>query len=105
MNIIHLNDALAEMKKPVPFSIAYVTCDQMRNSGGEIMKLDNVMLSHNQHKAEDFNFAAPDFGNPDKPRKPRHYENATRNLILPNGKIRKFHIRLVLQFNGKKVFY
>jgi hypothetical protein len=105
MNIIHLKDALAEMKKPEPFSLSYVTCDQHRRTGGEIMKLEKVLLSHNENMSEELGFAAPEKGTSGRTRRPRHREHATRNVILPNGKIRKFHIRLMLQFNGKKVFY
>src|SRR5690554_6748103 len=105
MNIIHLNDALADMKKPEPFSLSYVTCDQHRHTGGEIISLGKVLLSHNENMAKELDFVAPEKGISGRTRRPRHREHATRNVILPNGKIRKFHIRLMLQFNGKKVFY
>ena len=36
-------------------------------------------------------------------RNPKHFENSTRNIKLPNGSIRKIHIRLVRVFNNKKV--
>lgn len=105
MNVIHLTDAMQAMKGDIPFSIVFVTCDQNRNSGGDIMKLENVVLSFNQNAAAKAGFEMPEAPVTGFSKKPRHYEHATRNALLQNGMRRKFHIRLLLEFNGKKVFY
>lgn len=102
---IHLTDALLDMQKgEKPFSITYVKCDQSRKEGGDIMKLENVMLSHNKNKAVEMGFDSV-MPVTEWTKKPSHYEHATRNVILQNGMMRKFHIRLLLTYNGKKVFY
>ncbi len=105
MKIIHLNDALEQMNKPVPFNITFVTCDQERKKGGEIIKLDNVILSFNENHLEKLGYNAPAKNTTEFSKSPRHYEHATRNLLLQNGLKKKVHIRLILEFNGQKVFY
>lgn len=105
MKIIHLKDAMEEMQGENPFSITYVTCDTNRKTGGEIMKLDNVILSFNQNNAGKLGFEKPELPVTEFSKKPKHYSNATRNVLLQNGMRRKFHIRLLLEFNGQKVFY
>lgn len=40
---------------------------------------------------------------PKASRNPNHYDNATRNVQLYNGQIRKFHIRLLFEINGQKL--
>mgnify|MGYP007022319620 CR=1 FL=1 len=92
------------MEKPESFSISYWKCDLSRNKGGDIMKLDDVILSTNEHKM-DRPFAESDPPKTEFSKKPNHYEHATRNVLLKNGMRRKFHIRLLREFNGKKVFY
>ena len=105
MKIIHLNEALEEMKKPKPFSIAFVTCDQERKTGGEVLKLENVILSSNEKHIGELEFDSPSGNVTSFSKAPNHYEHATRNVLLQNGMRRKFHIRLLLEFNGQKVFY
>lgn len=105
MKITHLTDALEEMMEAKPFSISFVTCDVGRKKGGDVIKLDNVILSFNENKAESLGFDSPETPVTMFSKKPNHYEHASRNVILPNGHRKKFHIRLLLEFNGKKVFY
>jgi len=105
MKIIHLKDALKEMDDPNPFSIVYTTCDINRKTGGEIFKLDNVILSFNENRAEKLGFESPTQGVTGFTKKANHYDHASRNVLLKNGLRKKFHIRLLLEFNGKKVFY
>lgn len=105
MKIIHLKDALCEMNEPKPFSISFVTCDVNRKSGGEIIKFENVILSINESRSSGLGFNSPDPALTSFSKDPNHYEHATRNLLLKNGMRKKFHIRLLLEFNGQKVFY
>ncbi|WP_057935859.1 hypothetical protein [Algoriphagus resistens] len=105
MNVIHLSDAMNEMKGDKPFSIVFVTCDQSRDSGGDIITLENVVLSFNQNAADKAGFEMPEPARTPFNKRANHYEYATRNVRLQNGMIRKFHIRLLEYFNGKKVFY
>lgn len=105
MNIIHLKDALSEIKNGIPFSISFVTLDENRKKGGDIISLQKCILaSVDNDSKKDKGFEV--IGNKTDFRKsPNHYEHATRNVLLQNGHIKKIHIRLMLTFNDKKVFY
>lgn len=105
MKIIHLKEVLEEMGEGKPFSITYVTCDVTRNTGGDIMSLENVILSFKQNGVEKFGFETPAPNVTEHTKRANHYVHASRNVLLQNGMRRKFHLRLLLQFNGQKVFY
>lgn len=105
MKIIHLRDVLEEMEEGKPFSITYVTCDVNRNTGGDLMKLENVILSFQEKGAEKFGFESPEPNITEHTKRANHYVHASRNVLLQNGMRRKFHFRLLLEFNGQKVFY
>lgn len=109
MKVIHLGDALGlmvdENKNPVPFSVTYVTCDIERKKGGDIIKLEKCMLSKKNVDYEKSGFQDPDAPVTGFTKNPNHYGHATRNVVLPNGHVKKIHIRLILEFNGQKVFY
>jgi hypothetical protein len=105
MKIIYLKEALSEMNEPKPFSILFVTCDIKRKTGGDLIKLENVILSFNENRAKRLGFETPEPPVTEFTKQANHYENASRNVLLKNGLRKKFHIRLLLEFNGKKVFY
>jgi hypothetical protein len=108
MQIIHLADMMEEWKKGLPFSVTVVTCDMNRDKGGEILELKNVKLAWaygkliNHQKKE-----SPSEKKTEQElrKNPKHYDNGTQNLLLENGLTRKIHVRLVMTYNGKKVFY
>lgn len=90
--------------KPIAFNLKFVTCDRKRGTGGEIIEIvggrkcvgvRNGKVVYDKRKIE--------VQGPTKD--PRHWVNATRNIVLPNGGIRKVHIRLIIEFNGQKVCY
>lgn len=109
MNSILLRDVIAEMDridgngKPVPFSAKFVTADRKRRTGGEIISVENAVKCIGKRKGEVVYDGRTDQNR--IRRDPHHYENATRNIMLENSVIRKLHIRLILEFNGKKVLY
>jgi hypothetical protein len=105
MKIIHLKDAMSGMETENPFSITFVTCDTNRKTGGDMIKLENVILSFHQKNARELGFEKSELPVTEFSKNPNHYTNATRNVLLQNGMRRKFHIRLLLEFNGQKVFY
>ncbi len=105
MRITHLSEVLKEMAEPNPFSITFVTCDIKRKTGGDIIKLENVILSFQDHRAEELGFERPAMPVTEFSKKANHYDHASRNVLLKNGLRKKFHIRLLLEFNGQKVFY
>lgn len=108
MNYILLKDALREIdrvdesKNPIPFACRFVTADRKRNTGGEIITVVNAVKCVGKKDGE-IVFLGRETAAPR--RNPNHYENATRNIALQNGAIRKMHIRLIIEFNGQKVIY
>lgn len=79
--IILLRDVLQQMQEGKPFSITFCTADRGRGTGGEIITLEGVVQCGVD------------------------YPNSGRLVKLPNGHIRRMHIRLILRFNGKKVIW
>jgi len=100
---ITLQKVLSFIDTGASFSIAFVTTDITRNTGGEWIEITDCRKHEfitGREKAK-IAKAAPVTGM--LYRDPKHYENSTRNLILRNGEIRKLHIRLIRRFNGKTV--
>jgi len=104
--MIPKNDALKLMEQTdergnrIPFSFKYVTADREAfrrrekylasgwtdkaagiDIGGDILELENVTMIRNKKISDR--------------KDPRHYQNRTRNVKLPNGELRKFHISLL----------
>ena len=106
MNTITLVTVLDQMEmmdpdnKPRKFDIKFVTADMNRKTGGEIIEIKNARKCIGERNKEII------YGSGSRPsRKPDHYKNSTRNILCENGQIRKVHIRLIIEFNGKKVIY
>lgn len=81
------------------FSLQYVTVDRKRKTGGKFIDLTEARV--NKSSIVSGQSQTKTTGN----KSPNQYENATRNLVLPNGQIRKCHIRLITMFNGQPVTY
>ena len=91
------------MDTPAEFSLMVITANKQTGEGGEELFIPrawkNSSLTPKEQQALD---KAQEIEVVFR-RNPNHYENSTRNLRLPNTEIRKIHIRLVRQFNGKTV--
>ncbi len=91
---------------PKPFAITFVTSDEKRKSGGELIRVKERSAT----KYRDF---VPgderDFTGKGKAafsKNPNHGVHATRNINIPGiAHIVKIHIRLITSFNGKKVYW
>jgi hypothetical protein len=111
-NYIQLGAALDEMDqfdddgKPVRFHVKFVTADRIRRTGGEIIEIPSGRKCvGNRNGKTVFDSRQKADENPSISRQPNHWVNSTRNIILPNGGIRKVHIRLIIEFNNQKVFF
>lgn len=91
------------MDTGAPFSIGFVTDDEKRDTGGEWIKMEEARKHEFMNAAEKEKLAKAQPVNRTPLRNPNHYPHSTRNLILPNGEIRKVAIRLIRRFNGKVV--
>jgi hypothetical protein len=116
MEIITLREVLGEMeKRERPFSVTFITLDRKRKTGGDVVTIDNGMLSgSNNEKSEtqkplsltnEIQRMTTEVYSTET-RNPNHFVNRTRNIrILGTSQIRKLHIRLIIEFNCKTVFY
>ena len=101
---LNVMDQFDDKGKPLSFQVKFVTADRIKRTGGEIIEIksgqkcvgyrrDKVVFDFREHPTHDTPTA----------RDPRHWVNSTRNVLLPNGQIRKLHIRLIIEFNHQKV--
>lgn len=105
-----LRDALREMEtlvdgKPPKFSVVACNFSRDKNTGGDITEYKDVTL--NGLKADSANRVPEEFRRErsftNTKINPKHRENKTLNLRLPNGEIRKVHKRFLLKYNDKQI--
>ncbi|WP_338812729.1 hypothetical protein V9L05_15290 [Bernardetia sp. Wsw4-3y2] len=103
--MISLSKVLEEIETVDPvtkegrtFSCTVITCDLERDKGGEFLTLHNVRLHKISRQKSKKTKSKESISTP-----PNEKENATRNLLLPNGQTRKIHIHLIIKFNGQEV--
>jgi hypothetical protein len=97
-----LTQVIDHLDAHAPFSMTYVTADKKRGTGGEIKKVDGwvkcnlgdmpeqILRKNRIHFSE--------------VRDPKHGVHKTRNIMNPVTRdIRKVHLRLIVEFNGKRV--
>lgn len=103
--VITLAEALRIYDSGEPFSICFVTADRKKGTGGELRyyaAAQKCVLSNMPANLLKRNGLPSTAGI--NPRNPNHYEHKTRNLyVASTGEIRKFHIKLVVAFNNKRV--
>lgn len=102
METTTLKEVLYWMDGGEPFSLMAITWDEKKKTGGEELFIKQAW-KHNPVKPEDRKAIAQAQPKTLLRKNPNHFNNSTRNLRLPNGEIRKVHIRLIRQFNGKTV--
>lgn len=105
-DVLEQMDQLDALNKGVPFDIKFVTCDRNRGTGGDILEIKGGRKCSTLTKEGEIVYSKEVSSSPTgKSKNPNHYLHATRNILLPNGQIRTCHIRLIIEFNGKKVCF
>jgi hypothetical protein len=104
---LEIMDSMDYFGKPARFQLKYVTANRTTKEGGDIIELkDACKCSVRTKKGKEIFPWKKNLQASEKlPRDPRHWVNSTRNILLPNGQKRKLHIRLIIEFNNKKVCY
>jgi hypothetical protein len=110
---IRLADVLQQMERldekgmPCMFDMKFVTANRQQCTGGEIIEIKGGRKCVGKRGDKVIFDTRPSTqGEPTgKSRDPRHWVNSTRNILLPNGQIRKVHIRLIIEFNACKVCF
>lgn len=106
-DVLEIMDSMDGHGKPIRFQVKYVTANRSTKEGGDMIELKDACKCSVRTKqgkeifAERKNFPVNAMVSKD----PRHWSNSTRNILLPNGQKRKLHIRLIIEFNNKKVCY
>lgn len=87
--LISVRDIVREMSKGDPFDMEFVTADEKRGTGGDVIRLKQAIC----------------IGGPSKKariRNPHHDVNFTRNIrALEGDRIITVHPLLITKFNGK----
>jgi hypothetical protein len=104
MEFITIKEVLDVMDSGKLFSIKFITADKGLGSGGEWRHYTNV-TKHVQpvYSGSHKTLAVPAAEVAFKAKHPNHFENSTRNIRKANGDIRKVHIRLIRECNGRAV--
>ena len=103
---LDLMDQLDEDGKPMKFQVKFVTADRKNKTGGEIIDVPSAVKCVGFRKGKIvFDSREPSLSNKTNSRDPHHWSNSTRNILLPNGRMLKIHIRLIIEFNNQKVFF
>lgn len=99
---ITLKNMLEDMNKGNRFSIAFVTYNEQKKTGGEWIELDECYKHNHKTTQERKKELANTNPNTNKVVKnPNHYSNCTRNIVDNNTKrMYKIHIRLVRRYNN-----
>jgi len=85
-----------DMKRPIPFSLKWVTANRSKQTGGEVKEAKGVTLLRNER-------ALPQAQRAASTRKERNRNfNATRDIWY-DGREDCIHIYLIVEFNGKLV--
>lgn len=110
---VFLRDVLETMRtldkdgRAVHFSISFRTLNKSSHKGGRLVSypVAKLVIKEENPKADSTHALRYYKKQVTIRRRPNHWDNKTRNIKLPDGKIRKIHINHIIEFNGKKVIY
>ena len=94
-------EALARMEAAQePFTLRFVRLDRGRKTGGQVTEWVDCRLS----RPTGVPTPNPTQKEEEGSRMPRHFANATRNVVVGNSsQRRKVHIWLLLALNGQRI--
>jgi hypothetical protein len=100
-NVIELYEAIQLIDTGEPFSLTYVTADRNKGTGGQIKKVTNWVKCDLATVPEPILRRNKMF---EASKNPNHQQHKTKNIMNPATRdIRKVHVRLITEFNGKRV--
>ena len=91
------------MDTGIPFDFSFITFDKRKKRGGEFITIRGAVKAGMLSKREEQMIIDNQPSSAVSTKKPNHFKNSTRNVILPNKEIRKVHLRLIRVFNNKIV--
>ena len=98
---IDLKQVLAIVEGGKWFTCRFITADQTKKTGGEVITLKKCRLAQRQRLA--VNAMVPAAAAQRNHSDPLHHYHFTRNLELENGQMRKVHPLLIVELNGQPV--
>jgi hypothetical protein len=99
--IIELYEVINQIDSGEPFSMTYITADRKKGTGGQIKACKNWVKCDLATMPEPILRRNKMY---EVARDPKHIEHRTKNIMNPATRdIRKVHIRLITEFNGKRV--
>lgn len=100
--VIQLKEVIDGIESGKPFDIVFVTADRKKGTGGEIKRYKNWVKCNLEAMPEPIlRRNKMEIGSY---KMPQHQEHKTKNIMNPVTRdIRKVHIRLITEFNGKRV--
>jgi hypothetical protein len=98
IHTLTIAEALTMLENGAWHSVAYVSANRSKQQGGEIIRIDqcHILQRDNTHVAQ---VSTAEVVHTTK-KSQNHSLNATRNLRLRNGAIRKMHIYLLFSLNN-----
>lgn len=97
MSHLTLTEALNTLENGHWHDVAYVSADVAKKTGGSIVRIKECMILPNEN-----NHVTKNAGIVPK-KSQAHSLNATRNLRLRNGRIRKMHIYLLFSLDNNPI--
>jgi hypothetical protein len=99
---ITLKDCVSEIESGQWFSIRFLTADVKKGTGGKVIEIPKARIARRMHPVGSAQEIvewprSKNFTNP------AHNFNFTRNIELPNKKIRKIHPILITHLNQQPV--
>ena len=96
-----LKQVLGTLQSGNWFSCRFITADQAKQTGGDVVNLKKCRLAKRQRVAA--NAMLPTASAPKNHKDPLHNYHFTRNVELENGILRKVHPLLIIEINGLPV--
>lgn len=102
MERITIKEALSIIDTGKTVSLSYVSYDKKRKTGGDLKFLPEVIVTNPKENSGAVQL------NPNSERSPNNFDNSTRNFYTcingkPTSSLRKIHVFLILEIDGKKV--
>lgn len=110
--VIFLNEVLKIMEqtnsdgKPIPFDLVVREFSWQNKTGGKIKYYNNCVLSRLDKKSKKKPKRKIQFDKRDFVRKnPNDSQNFTRQILLPDGRIKSISILFIIKFNNIQMVY
>jgi hypothetical protein len=99
--IIELYEVINHIDTGLPFAMTYVTADRKKGTGGQIKHCKNWVKCDLATMPEPVLRRNKVY---ELTKNPNHQDHKTKNIMNPATRdIRKVHIRLITEFNGRRV--